>query len=277
MSKIDEQRNQTNQILSVLPKFTPINHDYFIYCINQGTLPVHLHDLISLAKQTLRFTIDTERDYYTRESALIQIEFINYNRSVVALLEVCHLPDPTSPLFSLIHTLMELILQPTNTLYGWGDMKFELAKYFRFHLFSSYTLSQINFINVQYHFKQWYNQTFLHQCGLPLNFNDHELCTCLYRPLKNKDYVWALQKAIAFIFNEFIDKTLTHSRWTIPFALSRTIERYIHLKNRTTKNFTEKRILYAVDDCFAVTKLWMVLEMNWTQEELQQYRLTHKR
>lgn len=273
-----ERQKQTNQILHVLPTFTPINSNCYIYCINKATLPLYLHDLIHLAERTTRFTIDTEHDYYTYESALIQIEFINYDRSAIILIQTSDLPDSTSVGFFLMRKLMAIILQHSNTLYGWGDMKYELMRFIHFHLFSSHAITQINFINVQYHFKQWYNQTFLHQCGLPLFSDDHDLCTCFHRPIKNKDIGWPLQKAIACMFHEFLDKTLTRCRWSLPFSLSRTIQYYLNLKHKTTcLSFTQKRLLFAANDCFAITKLWMILELHWTQEQHRQYRLSHKK
>jgi len=81
----NEQQRQLNVALSVYPKFSPLS-DCQIYLLNQRTSPMLIQDLIQLARQTTRFTIDTECDYLTHEPALIQIEFLNTN-SVVLLIE----------------------------------------------------------------------------------------------------------------------------------------------------------------------------------------------
>lgn len=271
------QQKSFNKLLSDLPKFTPINEEYYIYSISQITSSVHLRDLIRLAGQTTRFTINTEHDRQAQQSALIQIEFVNRDRSAIVLIQTCHLPDQTSILFSLLRELFQIVLQSSNVLYGWGDMKYELERFVHFGLFSRHTLAQINFVNVQSTFKQWYNRTFLHRCGLPSCSDDNELCKCLFRPMKFQEIDWPLQKAIAVLFWQFLDKTLTRSRWSMPFFISETIGHYSKLSNKTSKTFSEQHIFFAVNDCLAVTKLWMILEMNWTQAELQQYRLCHKK
>jgi formate hydrogenlyase subunit 3/multisubunit Na+/H+ antiporter MnhD subunit len=40
--------------------------------------------------------------------------------------------------------------------------------------------------------------------------------------------------------------------------------------NKSIKKTNDHLILYAVNDCLAVTKLFMVLELNWTKAQLRQ-------
>jgi hypothetical protein len=94
------RKRQLNRNLGVLPIFTPLS-PYKIYHINQSTPTILLQDLITLARKTTKFTIDTESDYYTHEPALIQIEFI-HSQSIVLLIEIYHLPHELSVLFWLI-------------------------------------------------------------------------------------------------------------------------------------------------------------------------------
>jgi len=266
MSRNERQR-QLNRELSVLPTFTPLN-DCQIYHINRSTSSIILQDLIQLARKTKRYTIDTELDYYTHEPALIQIEFIAM-KSVVLLIETCHLPRPSSVLFWLIQSLFKVIFQSSNLIYVWGDFIFELTHFLHCGLFSSTMLNQVNTMNVQLRFKQWYNQVFLHRCGLPSVSDDHQLCTCFYRPVKHKNNQWSLQKAIAYTFHEFLDKRRTKSNWSRRLS-SNSMQQYSML-NEQIKQLHEHLILYAVNDCLAVTKLLMVIEFNWTKAQLHQY------
>jgi hypothetical protein len=227
-----------------------------------------LQNLIELAKETTSFTIDTEHDYYTHQAALIQIEFIR-DTSIVLLIEACHLPHPSSTLFWLIKSLLKVILNPSHRIYSWGDVIFELSDFIQYGLFSLHTLHQINTSDIQCHFKRWYNKAFKHDCGLPPFEDDHVLCTCAHRPVKDKNNQWSLQKAIAYTFNEFLDKSRTKSNWSRHLDL--TDVRYFLVRHKNEKKICQELILYAVNDCLAVSKLVMVLEKDWTKEQLEQY------
>jgi hypothetical protein len=207
----NERQRRLNIELSVLSTFTPLNNDYQIYHINRTTSTVLVQDLIQLARKTTRFTMDTEIDYYTHEPALIQIEFIETN-SILLFIETCHLPCPSSVLFWLLQSLFKVIFHPSNVIFSWSDLLFELTNFLHYGLFSLNSIHQINNLNIQVRFKEWYNQTFLHKCGLQPFDDDHQLCTCLYRLVKHKNNQWSLQKAIAYTFHEFLDKSRTKSK-----------------------------------------------------------------
>jgi len=265
----NERQRQINMRLSVLPTFTPLN-DCQIYLINQSTSTMVVHNLIEMARKTTRFTIDTEHDYETHEPALIQIEFIQTN-SIVLIIETCHLPHVSSVLFWLIRSLLQIIFQSSNIIYSWGDLKVELSDFIHCGLFCLNTVRQLSIKDIQRYFKKWYNKTFVHQCGLPSFHDDHHLCTCLYRPVKDKNNQWSLQKAIAYTFLEFLDKSRTKSDWSRRLS-RRNIQQYSMINKPIMRNH-EDLILYAVNDCLAVTKLLMVLESNWTKAQLRQYNL----
>ena len=137
------------------------------------------------------------------------------------------------------------------------------------HLFSVDTITQINTINVQCRFKEWYNQRFPHTCSLPISQDDSPLCTCSHRPMKNPSDSWSLQRAIAYTFHEFLDKSRTGSHWS--YRLSRSNVHQYSKINNLVNQIHEHKIIYAVHDCLAVAKLMMVLELSWTREQLQQY------
>lgn len=218
-----------------------------------------MHTFIELARQMKEFTIDTEHDYYTHRPALIQIEFI-HQPSWILLIEINHLPDESSLLFWLIRSLFKIILNYTKIIFSWGNLKDELTEFINSKIFSSNTLYQINFINVQQKFKEWHANTMKHVSHYPL-FDSHQiLCTYVYKSLIDLHHKWSLQMAIAYVFNEFLDKTRTKSNWSRHLDLSNAkASSRIHNNEKQT---IEEMIQYAAYDCLAVTKLAIVLELN---------------
>ncbi len=176
----------------------------------------------------------------------------------------------SSALFWLIRSLLKIILQSSNVIFSWGDIIFELCAFIHYGLFSFNTIHQINAIDVQRCFKKWYNQTFVHMCTLQPYHEDSPLCTCLYRPVKNATNQWSLQRAIAYTFHEFLDKSRTKSNWSQRLSFISNIYQYniIHYKMKQARIHL---ITYAVNDCLAVTKLMMVVKLNWTKEQLQHF------
>lgn len=253
----NERQRQLNAQLSVLPKFTAVN-DHQVYLVNQSTSTSLMHHLIELAKQTVTFTVDTERDYYSHQPALIQIEFVQMT-SVVILVETCHLPHPASILFWLIRSLFKVIFQSDKLILAWGDVIDELIPFIDYGLFSSSLIQNITSIDVQTRFKTWYNQTYPHQCHLSPSVDDHITCICSHRPVKNLNDQWSLQKAIAYVFDEFLDKTRTKSNWSQ--SLDFKDVRCHPITNRREKDSREL-ISYAVNDCLAVTKLFATMQVD---------------
>ena len=254
-----ERKRQENIEFSALPTLTLLT-DYQIYLINHTTSIMLVQNLIQLARETTQFTIDTERDYATKAPALIQIEFI-HRHSVVLLIETWHLPHSSSVLFWLLRSLLKIIFRPTNVLFSWGDSVFELSDFVNFGLFSLETIHELTTIDVQHEFKQWYNHRFPHTCGLPSFCGDTPHCTCQHRPVKNRNDPWSLQRAIAYTFQEFLDKSRTKSNWGRPMSRI-NIHQYSTVAKKEIKRIDEHLILYAVNDCLAVTKLMMLLDLN---------------
>ncbi len=106
-------------------------------------------------------------------------------------------------------------------------------------MFSLNTLHQINAIDIQRDFKKWYNQTFPHMCGLRQ-------------------------------FREFLDKSRIKSNWGQCLSLIGNVHQYA-MVNKKMKQTRAHLINYATNDCLAVTKLTMVVELNWTKEQLQRF------
>ena len=253
----NERQRRLNAQLSILPKFEPLN-DYEVCLINHSTSTMQLQNLIELARQTSTFTIDTEQDYYSHQPALIQIEFVE-KRSVVVLIETCHLPHRASILFWLIRSLCKVIFQSDKLILAWGDIINELSTFIDYGLFSLNSIQHIHTMDVQHLFKPWYNERYPHQCGLSPSADDHITCTCPHRVVKNKNDRWSLQKAIAYLFDEFLDKSRTKSHWSRRLV-SRDVRRF-SITNRKESECREL-IAYAVNDCLAVTKLFTKMQAD---------------
>ncbi|CAF4598428.1 unnamed protein product, partial [Didymodactylos carnosus] len=122
-----------------------------------------------------------------------------------------------------------------NHIYAWGDPEAELRPFSTFHLFNN----DIRFIphNVQDKFTDWYGSC---------NSNDK----------------YSLQFAIKTVFNEYLNKQMTLAEWAcgIDLNLDTFIPKQFVGQQRTLCIQEEKRIRsllkeYAMNDCFAVTKL----------------------
>ena len=249
MNRHERRRRQQNDMLSALPPFTPEN-EYDLYHINQGTSSLLLQDLIEMARKTTQYSIDTENDYHSHRPALIQIEYVR-QRSVILLVEVGHLPHWSSAVFWLIQSLFKVILQPSNRILSWGDGASELSAFVPCGLFSTTMVDQTYMIDVQDRFKGGYNKRYPHTCGIPSD-DDHPSCTCLYRPVKNSNNPWSLQKAVAWTFCQFLDKSYTKSNWS----------RRLDYDDGQSSSMIE----YAAHDCLAVSKIFAVIDNKWTKE-----------
>ncbi|CAF3411841.1 unnamed protein product [Rotaria socialis] len=258
------RKQQQNTELSILPKFCPLN-PYRIYYINRTTSTMLMYDLITLARTTSRFTIDTEKDFYSHAAALIQIEFIG-NDSIILLIETCHLPDVSSVLFWLIRSLLKVILAKKNLVYCWGDICDELLDFIPTNLVSLELLRQINYRDVQHQFKVWCRRT----------FSEDDLNLCIKNSLVGRYactvfddvyHKWSLQMAITFTFDEFLDKSLTKRHWSRP--LDGLLASACLARSRSDQAVAQ-RIEYAVNNCLAVTKLARMLGISSIKEPTRQ-------
>lgn len=250
------RKEQMNAELSILPKFCSLN-PYRIYYINRTTSTVLMYDLITLARTTSRFTIDTEKDFYSHVPALIQIEFIR-SESIILLIETCHLPDVSSVLFWLIRSLLKNILDRTKLILCWGDIFDELLDFVPTNLVSLELLRQINYRDVQHQFKVWCHQTYSED-DLNLCIQNNLIRSYASTVIEDENHKWSLQMAIAFIFDEFLDKSLTKSRWSRPLD---DMLASGHLARNRSDQAVVQRIEYAINDCLAVTKLVRILGIS---------------
>ncbi|CAF4992439.1 unnamed protein product [Rotaria sp. Silwood1] len=150
------------------------------YKVGDIVLIKTFNKLISQAKLTNHFSIDTEDDALSHKPAAFQVEFIRPNApSIVIIIEVQYLPLITNPLFKKIQQLCTIIFTSNNHVYSWGLALQELGKLNSFNLFSK---------NIQ--------------------IKEHDI---------QDEYSGAqkagLQKTIKHEFNEYLNKTATLVEW----------------------------------------------------------------
>ena len=275
--------------------------DFLYYLLNRTTAAETLTDLIDVARQTTTFTLDTENDSRKKTPALIQIEFVSDHQPMVILVETFHLPPSGTSLFGLFVSLFRTILSSTNIIQTWGPLEQELREFIPCGLFQEEDLNlpKSQQKDIQDDFKRWYNGMHPHsyRC-IALGYdalgddvdddeekndkiitNDFRQCKCLYRPYKGPSEVWALQLAIAYTTGQHLDKSHTLSRWGL--GLDRRLRNNMSL-NQTCqpstqllvpqKYFSERqrlsKLTYAINDCFAVTKLAKIIEQARHPERL---------
>ena len=265
--------------------------------IHHRTPESHIRGILNKISAVRLYNIDTESDKPTRQHphplpALIQIQAIHDEiYSTVIVIEVQHLPHSSTLLFRSIQELCRTIFSSTNKIMAWGEVKNELLSFEQFNLFD---ISQItNTFNLQKSFAYQWNKTHPHtnECvsrhqpiadELPsddflvclvnsddLNDDfdhtnpdhDHTSCICpiQHRPYKTKNPLWSLQKAVQFVFNQALDKSLTFNIWSCGLDLS--------LNTWRTDNDQRTRqalISYAINDLFASTNLFFYFDKSNT-------------
>lgn len=217
---------------------------YRYYHIHAETSIDIIDDLIDYANEITTYTLDTEDQMrYRRESlgALLQIEFIDPNNpTIIILIETLHLPPQDSPSFKKISQLCKIIFTNGHRIYCWAEMKNELKKMYRYNLFNGYDVNAEIQVNVQNEFKRWFNR------------NNP---TSVHRKINNNEN-FSLQKAIHLTFNEWLNKRLTLADWDCVLDVQSNLFKNRHYRVITDEiHMRQLMVLYAMNDCFSVTKL----------------------
>lgn len=218
---------------------------YQHYHIHHETPVDTLNHLIDYATSIKHYSIDTEDQLQPppqpSKGALIQIEFINMNyQSIVVLIETLRLPPEDSQLFIKIKELCDIVFSNNNTIYSWGSFEKEMGKFYEFKLLNHQTIDDIISINIQNRFKDWFNR------------NNP---TSPYIKIKSNE-TYSLQSAIYLCFNEWLDKRMTFADWG--YGVDTQLTMFIGRQRQLTEeeiNIKQLMVLYAVHDCFAVSKL----------------------
>lgn len=280
--KASRQQRKIDE-LSRLPLFQPLK-PYKIYFVNHMTPLMVIFSLLDLARTIKAYTIDTEGDIHTNRQTLIQIEFIddtNEQESVVLLVEMAHLPHPTTRRFYFIQKLFAVILNSSNLIYTWDNVQKELQRFLHYEVFNMELIQSMNMVDIQGKFKTWYNRQFPHDfdCFVGRIIGDDPSCDCKHRPYKHTNDKWSLQMAIAKIFHEYLDKTCRKSTWSIGLdeRLDPLFQHASYQQRRQNRSFQyrqhrrDKLSKYAVYDCLSVTKIVMLVKNDWTYEPVEQY------
>ena len=165
---------------------------------------------------------------------------IGQRESVVILVEVYHLPFHQDSLsFWLILSLLKFILQPTKIIYVWGNGEDELSRFVRYGLFTSDALKGLKMVNLQSKFQEWHRESY----GFSMVGN-------------NK---WHLQAAIADQCGEFLDISEQWDTWSQGLDRRRT---------DSYRQNIQLMIIYAVNDCLAVTKLAQIMNKGIVSRSL---------
>ncbi|CAF2084747.1 unnamed protein product [Rotaria magnacalcarata] len=252
---LQQHKHQLNSLL--LHPFQPLR-GYTIYTINGFTSVNVLISLIDQAKKAMTFSIYTERDYQTSKVTTISIELLQgeHIKSSVLTFDLLNQPDETTCLFSIVKFLLLHIFKPEKRCFIWNnDQQHDLYAFVDTKYLPKIILESIKIIQLQQPFKDWYNKTFQHQknCFVRSSYkNDSIYCNCPYRPYKNINDEWSLMKALNHVFNEFF---------------------YIMNEDPMDALYNVK---YSVICCLIITKLSMVIELNWTKKQLYQFKKFHQ-
>ena len=294
------QKMQSNLKLKAVCSPYQMPGDFAYYLLNRTTTVETLTDLIDVARQTTTFTLDTENDSRKKRPALIQVECFDDHRSIVILVETFHLPPAGTSLFDLFVSLFRTILSSEKIIQTWGPLKKELEEFICYGLFQEddLNLPEKSQKNIQNDFKRWYNGMYPHgdRCigkGYFLDDDDNDeenddrvitkdfrSCRCLHRPYKSPYHAWSLQLAVAYTTGQHLDKSHSISRWGL--GLDRRLRNNM-LLNQTyqpstqlfvpQKYFSERqrfsKLIYAINDCFAVTKLAKIIQQASHPERLR--------
>lgn len=162
------RKAQNNQrLLATLNYFHEPDSTYDLpIFIHRRTAESHIHGIVHKISNVRLYTIDTEADKPTRQHphslpALVQVQAIHDEHySTVIIIEVQHLPHPSTSLFRSIQKLCRTIFSSSNKIMTWGDVRKELNPFEQFDLFD---LSEvIHTVNLQKYFTREWNRTHPH-------------------------------------------------------------------------------------------------------------------
>jgi hypothetical protein len=291
--KTTRKMERNEELRALYPPFRSSSHINIIHIHHQSTIP-ELDELISKAKRTKRFVIDTEsqKGEHVNQGALVQIQFVHsINNSTIILIEAHYLPDPTSTLFNKIKELCAIIFNNGNEIISWGAFVDEFKNFHYLDLFYS---GNIRPINLQFHFSNPTADTKTHPVKESRDNENRDVLihstpgdNVYYNILDDDDYnddndgdifynvnpvqhnpvqhdpvqEISLQNAIAITFGKFLDKSLTVNYWKCGLDLNlNTWTRKLFSKKyydeQQEKEQREKMKQYAINDCLALADLF---------------------
>ena len=147
----------------------------------------------------------------------------------------------------MLNTIKQLFLaifDSKNHINTWGSFNDIISILEQYDSVFFHGHHSVEFNDLRQYFKCWYNQTFPHNlnCHQILDYNDIDgsLCSCTHRPLQSLDEKWKLDLAMGYTFREYLD-----------------------MENDDNDN--------GLHQCLAITTLSIVIEKQWTYEQIQKY------
>ena len=257
--KTAEKAKLNHQYQQQYPPFHVPSVMYQVMYINKYTTCDTMNLLIEHAEECSEYSIDTEGDKSTHETALIQIESIPRTLpKYIIILELAHLPSNNSSSKVLIKKFLQCIFRSGNKIYSWGDLAHELSNVTQEDLLCPLEADPYD---IQALFSNWYLWA-RSQCGgcdLSNNKQCHQIS-----PYRWKEK-WALQRALIYVNGVFIDKSITVNDWsTLLDPAHSTLSKTTH----------EQRIRYLINDCLATTYLRKAVVEYWTFDKLTKTNFT---
>lgn len=245
------------QNIANLTKFAPMifKQVHYVNCLTSYTA---MGEIMQLLLNKTEFVIETKYDLRTGCPKLIQILFSHKLKLHIILVETLYLPDFDIILHNMIRELFAKVLSPSNEIRSWNNIKAELKLFLDCSLFSINQIENIHAVNVQQKFDEWFKKYF-HSIKLNNVPSDN----------------WTLDKAIAFLFQQCLDTSLSKSLdWNI--GLFAKFDTCFNEKSTTKKNLTnlikdnERRTIlsdFAINECLAVNKIAALVLYAWGRRQ----------
>ena len=250
-------------------QYPPLNlprSSYEIIHLHRRTTDDDIRRVFKHIDSCYEFVLDSESDKTTKALSLIQIQTLPTHLPIVILLiAMQHLPAAHTSLHQQMKKIFDMIFNKNNMLYSWGCLSTELKPAQRYKLFVWPIKSTI--INLQDEFSEWYRWARSHceVCCLKFKGNsggeyENQLdCRCHPKDPYRINEKWAIQKALAYGAELFVDKSSTISHWS-----NLLDPKYTRLSTLEC----EKLISYAINDCFAVTCLIRPVLNKWSFQQV---------
>lgn len=240
----------------VMHSFKPLKST-LIYTMNSFTELKDIIPLIDSVRTTGTYSIYAERNVETKQVNSVTIELLQIGHASTTSLyfDLLNVPSRISSLFVAFQFISLLIFQREKRCFIWDDdQKQDLYALVAHKYLPLIALESIQIIQLQEPFKQWYNKTFQHNqdCPVPKNYIENSICcTCAHRPYKLISHKWGLVKALFYVFHETI---CTFDQISIQ---------------------TPPHVQFSVECCMILTKLAMMIELDWSMEQLLEFKKYH--
>ena len=242
---------------SSLYPFQPLKKP-IVHILNRFTIFTNAVSLLDQTKETVIFSIYTQRDHQTNQVSYIVIEMqqLEQINSSVLVIDLMNIPHEETIAFNVIKFLLLHVFESKNKCFIWNDDQLhDLYALVDHKYLSKIILESIQIIQLESLFKQWYNKTYPNckECFMQGNSMDNWIfCPCLFPFYKTINDKWTVLEALWYTFNECtytIDEKILN--------ISRTIQ-------------------CLVNHCMIITKLALVIELNWTHAQLYQFNKYHR-